>query len=124
MSVKFVSSQIHIHFVEAVLGSDHQLLALKNGLAKSVSLEEKTVNFDDVGVSEFRENSLHFERTGFKGNLLEILCRFCKGLVRVYKNLLHPPHDLTGDEYEAQARIYLGFQPLKILPANLKYSQN
>ena len=57
MSVKFVSSQIHIHSVEAVLGSDHQLLALKNGLAKSVSLEEKTVMFDDVGVLAFRENS-------------------------------------------------------------------
>ena len=56
ISLKFVSSQIHIHFVEAVLGSDHQfLLALKKGLAKSVSLEEKTVKFDEVGVLAFGE---------------------------------------------------------------------
>lgn len=56
MSFKFILSQIHIHFVEAVLGSDHQLLlALKNGLAKSVSLEEKTVKFDEVGILVFRE---------------------------------------------------------------------
>jgi len=29
-------------------------------------------------------------------------------------NLLHTPHDLTGDEYEVQARIHLGFQAVQI----------
>lgn len=112
MSLKFASPQIHIHFVEAVLGSDHQfLLALKKGLAKSVSLEEKTVKFDEVGVLAFGERTPYIlKETGFKGTLLEILCTFCKGLDKVYKNLLNTPHDSTGDEYEFQARIYLGFQ--------------
>ena len=46
---------------------------------------------------------------------MEILCTFCKGLYdRVYRNLLHTPHDLTGDEYEVQARIHLGFQAVQI----------
>ena len=51
---------------------------------------------------------------GFKGSLLEILCTFSKGLDKVYKNLLNTPHDLRGDEYEVQARIYLGFQAVQI----------
>ena len=125
MSLKFFSSQIHIHFVEAVLGSDHQfLLALKKGLAKSVSLEEKTVKFDEVGVLAFGERMpCIWKETGFKGTLLEILCTFCTGLDKVYKNLLHTPHDLTGDEYEVQARIYLGFQAVQIFgTANLTAS--
>ena len=127
MSLKFVSSQIHIHFVEAVLGSDHQfLLGLRKGLAKSVSLEEKTVKFDEVGVLAFGQRMpCILKETGFKGALLEILCTFCKGLDKVYKNFLNTPHDLTGDEYEVQARIYLGFQAVQIsgtanLTASLK----
>ena len=116
MSLKFVSSQIHVHFVEAVLGSDHQfLLALKKGLAKSVSLEEKKVKFDEVGVLAFGERMpCILKETGFKGTLLEILCTFCKGLDKVYTNLLNTPPDLTGDGYEVQARIYLGFQAVQI----------
>ena len=55
------------------------------------------------------------KETGFKGTLLEILCTFYKGLDRVYKNLLHTPHDLSGGEYEVQACLYLGFQALQIL---------
>ena len=51
---------------------------------------------------------------GFKGTLLEILCTFCKGLESVYKNLLQTPHELTGDDYEVQARIHLGFQAEEI----------
>ena len=63
------------------------------------------------------------KETGFKGTLLEILCTFCKGLDKVYKNLLNTPHDLTGDEYEVQARIYLGFQAVQIFgTANLTAS--
>ena len=54
------------------------------------------------------------KKTGFRGTLLEILCTFCKGLDKVYRNL-HTPHDLTGDEYEVQARIHLGFMALQIL---------
>jgi len=54
------------------------------------------------------------KQTGFKGTLSEILCTFGKGLDSVYKNLLHTPHDLTGDEYEVQARIHLGFQAVQI----------
>ena len=42
------------------------------------------------------------------------MCSFLKGLDRVYKNHLHTPHDLTGNEYEVQARIYLGFQAVQI----------
>ena len=103
-------------FVVAVLGSDRQfLLNLKKGLAKSVSLEEKTVKFDEVGVLAFGERMPSIlKKSGFKGTLLEILCTFCKGLDRVYRNLLHTPHDLTGDEYEVQARIHLGFQAVQI----------
>ena len=116
MSLKFVSSQIHVHFVEGVLGNDHQfLLALKKGLAKSVSLEEKKVKFDEVGVLAFGERMpCILKETGFKGTLLEILCKFCKGLDKVYTNLLNTPPDLTGDGYEVQARIYLGFQAVQI----------
>ena len=41
-------------YVIAVLGSDQQfLLALKNGLAKSVHLDEKLIKFDEVGVKAF-----------------------------------------------------------------------
>ena len=91
------------------------MLNLKKGLAKSVSLEEKTVKFDEVGVLAFGERMPSIlKKSGFKGTLLEILCTFCKGLDRVYRNLLHTPHDLTGDEYEVQARIHLGFQAVQI----------
>lgn len=84
-------------------------------MAKSVSLEEKTVKFDEVGVLAFGERMPSIlKKSGFKGTLLEILCTFCKGLDRVYRNLLHTPHDLTGDEYEVQARIHLGFQTVQI----------
>ena len=51
--IDFFALQSHtcIHFVVAVLGSDHQfLLNLKKGLAKSVRIEEKTVKFDDVSI--------------------------------------------------------------------------
>jgi len=54
------------------------------------------------------------KETGFKETLLEILRTFRKGLDGVYKNLLQRPHDLTGDEYEVQARIYLAFQAVQI----------
>ena len=59
---------------------------------------------------------MHFEKEPFfKGTLLEILCPFFKGLDRVYKDHLHTPHYLTGNEYEVQARIYLGFQAVQSL---------
>ena len=32
----------------------------------------------------------------------------------MYKNLLLTPHKLTGDDYEVQARIQLGFQAVQI----------
>ena len=84
-------------------------------MAKSVSLEEKTVKFDEVGVLAFGERMpCILKKAGFKGTLLEILCTFCKGLDKVYRNLLYTPHDLTGDEYEVQARIHLGFQAVQI----------
>jgi len=91
------------------------LLNLKKGLAKSVSREEKAVKFDEVGVLAFGKGMPSIlKKSRFKGTLLEILCTFCKGLDRVYTNLLHTPHDLTGDEYEVQARIHLGFQAVQI----------
>ena len=84
-------------------------------MAKSASLEEKTVKFDEVGVLAFGERMpCILKKAGFKGTLLEILCTFCKGLDKVYRNLLYTPHDLTGDEYEVQARIHLGFQAVQI----------
>ena len=104
---------------------DHQfLLALRKGLTKSVSLEEKTVKFDEVGVLAFGERMpCILKETVFKGTLLETLCTFCKGLDKVYKTLLNTPHDLKGDEYEVQARIYLGFQAVQIFgTANLTAS--
>ena len=91
------------------------MLNLKKGLAKSVNIEEKTVKFDEVGVLAFGETMASIlKKSGFKGTVLEILCSFCKGLDRVYRNLLHTPHDLTGDEYEVQARVHLGFQAVQI----------
>lgn len=98
------------------MGSDQQfLLALKKGLAKSVNLDDKTVKFDEVGVLAFAERIPEIlKAAGFKGTLLEILCTFCKGLDGVYKNLLLTPHELTGDDYEVQARIQLGFQAAQI----------
>lgn len=91
------------------------MLALKKGLAKSVNLDDKTVKFDEVGVLAFAER-MHeiLKAAGFKGTLLEILCTFCKGLDVVYKNLLLTPHELTGYDYEVQARIQLGFQVVQI----------
>lgn len=84
-------------------------------MAKSVNIEEKTVKFDEVGVLAFGETMPSIlKKSGFKGTVLEILCTFCKGLDRVYRNLLHTPHDLTGDEYEVQARVHLGFQAVQI----------
>ena len=114
--LKPFSSNIHIYFVIAVLGSDQQfLLALKKRLAKSVNLDDKTVKFDEVGVLAFAERMPEIlKAAGFKGTLLEILCTFCKGLDGVYKNLLLTPHELTGDDYEVQARNQLGFQAVQI----------
>ena len=46
-------------------------------------------------------------------------------MIEYTKNLLHTPHNLTGDEFEVQACIYLGFQAVQIfgtasLTASLK----
>ena len=41
----------------------------------------------------------------------------------IYKNLFHTQHDFTGDEYEVQACISLGFQAVQIFgTANLTAS--
>ncbi|XP_022805846.1 uncharacterized protein LOC111342986 [Stylophora pistillata] len=86
----------------SVLSSDQQfLLALKNGLAKSVHLHEKLIKFDEVGVKAFAARMPNILRhAGFKGIVLEILASFCSGLEVVYQNLLQTPHELTGDEYK------------------------
>ena len=53
-------------------------------------------------------------QAGFQGTLLEVLTTFCSGLDKVFRNLLPTPHELTGDEYGAQARVLLGFQAVQI----------
>ena len=80
-------------YVVAVLGSDQQfLLALNNGLAKSVHLDEKLIKFDEVGVKAFAARMPDILRqAGFKGTMLEILASFCSGLEVVYQNLLQTP---------------------------------
>ena len=105
-----------IFYVIAVLGSDQQfLLALKNGLAKSVHLDDKLIKFDEVGVKAFAARMPDILRqAGFKGIMLEILASFCSGLEVVYQNLLQTPHQLTGEEYEVKARVHLGFQAVQI----------
>ena len=91
------------------------MLALKNGLAKSVHLDEKLIKFDEVGVKAFAARMPDILRqAGFKGIMLEILASFCSGLEVVYQNLLQTPHQLTGDEYEVKARVHLGFQAVQI----------
>ena len=79
-----------LFYVIAVLGGDQQfLLALKNGLAKSVHLDEKLIKFDEVGVQAFAARMPDILRpAGFKGIMLEILASFCSGLEVVYQNLL------------------------------------
>ena len=75
-----------LFYVIAVLGSDQQfLLALKNGLAKSVHLDEKLIKFDEVGVQAFAARMPDILRqAGFIGIMLEILASFCSGLEVVY----------------------------------------
>ena len=91
------------------------MLALKNGLAKSVHLDEKLIKFDEVGVKAFAAQMPNILRqAGFKGIVLEILASFCSGLDAVYQNLLQTPHQLTGDDYEVKARVHLGFQAVQI----------
>ena len=53
-------------------------------------------------------------QAGFRGTLLEVLTTFCSGLDKVFRNLLRTLHELTGDEYGAQARVLLGFQAVQI----------
>lgn len=98
------------------MGSDRDyLLALKKGLAKSVHIEEKTIKFDEVGVLAFSERMpIILKEAGFNGIILETLCTFSRGLGKVFCNLLRTPQELTGDDYEAQARVYLGFQAVQI----------
>ena len=84
-------------------------------MAKSVNLEEKTIKFDEVGVLSFGERMPEIlNQAGFQGTLLEVLTTFCSGLDKVFRNLLRTPHELTGDEYGAQARVLLGFQAIQI----------
>ena len=101
-----------LFYVRAVLGSDQQfLLALKNGLAKSVHLDEKLIKFDEAGVKTFAARMPDILRqAGFKGIMLEILASFCSGLEVIYQNLLQTTHQLTGEEYEVKAPVHLGFQ--------------
>lgn len=103
-------------YIIAVLSNDQQfLLALKNGLAKSVHLDEKLIKFDEVGVKAFAARMPDILRhAGFKGIMLEILPSFCSGLEVVYQNLLQTPHELTDDEYEVMAHVHLGFQAVQI----------
>ena len=90
-------------------------MALKNGLAKSVHLDDKLIKFDEVGVKAFAARMPDILRhAGFKGIMLEILVSFCSGLEVVYQNLLQTPHQLTGEEYEVKTRVHLGFQAVQI----------
>ena len=70
-----------IFYVIAVLGSDQQfLMALKNGLPKSVHLDDKLIKFDEVGVHAFAAQIPDIlKQGGFKGIMLEILASFCSG---------------------------------------------
>ena len=84
-------------------------------MAKSVSLDDKTVKFDELGVLSFGERMPDILiQGGFEGIVLDILQTFCIGLGPVYKNLLQTPSDLTGDSYETLARVNLGFQMVQI----------
>ena len=86
-------------------------MALKNGLAKSVHLDEKLIKFDEVGVQAFAARMPDILRqAGFKGIILEILASFRSSLEVVYQNLLQTPHQLTGEQYEVKARVQLSFQ--------------
>ena len=92
------------------------MLALKNGFAKSVHLDEKSIKFDEVGIKAFAAQMPDILRqAGFKGIMLKILTSFCSGLEVVYQNLLQTPHQLTGDQYEVKARVHLGFQAVQTL---------
>ena len=91
-------------------------MALKNGFAKSVHLDEKSIKFDEVGIKAFAAQMPDILRqAGFKGIMLKILTSFCSGLEVVYQNLLQTPHQLTGDQYEVKARVHLGFQAVQTL---------
>jgi hypothetical protein len=107
---------IFFHKNTAVVGTDKLFLeALKIGLAKAVSLDDKTVKFDEIGVLSFGERMPEIlKQGGFEGTVLNILQTFCIGLGTVYKNLLQTPSDLTGDSYETLARVNLGFQMVQI----------
>ena len=105
-----------LFYVIVVLSSDQQfLLALKNGFAKSVHLDEKLIKFDEVGVKTYAARMPDILRqAGFKGIMLEILASFCSGLEVVYQNLLQTPHQLTGGECEVKAPVHLGFQAVQL----------
>ena len=88
---------------------------MKQGLAKSVNIDDKTIKFDEVGVLSFAERMPGIlKQAGFQGTVLQILQTFCSGMEPVYRNLLMTPHQLSGDEYEVYARIHLGFQAVQI----------
>ena len=90
-------------------------MALKNELAKSVHLDEQLIKFEEVGVKAFTARMpVILRQAGFKGIMLEILLFFCSGLEVVYQNLMHAPHQLTGEEYEVKAHVHIGFQVVQI----------
>lgn len=78
-------------------------------MAKSVHLDDKTVKCDVVCVLAFAERMPEILKAADF-----ILCTVCKGLDSVCENLLLTPHELTGDDFEVQARIQLGFQAVEI----------
>lgn len=106
-----------IFFIKtAIVGTDKLFLeALKKGLAKAVSLDDKTVKFDELGVLSFGERMPQIlKQGGFGGTVLNILETFCTGLGAVYRNLLQTPTNLTGDRYESLARVHFGFPMVQI----------
>ena len=80
-------------------------------MAKSVHNEEKTIKFDEVGVLAFSERMpFILKEAVFNGIILETLYFYSWSWQSVFRNLLRTPEELTGDDYEAQARVYLGFK--------------
>ena len=84
------------------------------------------VTFDENSVLAFYEKAEELlNNSGFSPLVSKILVCFCTGLKKIFQWIFNTPKELTGQEYECQARVLLRFQFILIfgsqnVPANVK----
>lgn len=112
-----IAKKCLFHISLGAIGSQEKWVESLKQVARFVKIENGhlTVKFDEIGVLSFGHKIPNvLPLTGFEHFTLNVLTTFASGLTGVFQNLLRPPPNLTGNDYEILARVLLGFQAVII----------